>query len=112
VPPGTVKPLALDREDLIELRGVEARLMLRFGAEHETTASFRAFHEVVIAGVKFVREARASQAKGPASAEMLASPRQARQALERYFAAAERTLKDNAMLEPAEALDVHDNFTK
>jgi hypothetical protein len=43
---------------------------------------------------------------------MLASPRQARQALERYFAAAERTLKDNAMLEPAEALDVHDNFTK
>jgi hypothetical protein len=97
VPPGTVKPLALDREDLIELRGAEARLILRFGAEHETTVSFRAFHEVVIAGVKLVREARASQANGPISAEMLANPRQARDALDRYFAAAERTLKDNAL---------------
>ena len=109
VPAGTVKPLALDREDLIELRGAEARLILRFGAEHEATASFRAFHDVVIAGVKLVREARATQANGPTSAETRASPRQAREALDRYFAAAERTLKRNAMLESSEALDVRDS---
>jgi hypothetical protein len=97
----------LDREDLIELRGAEARLILRFGAEHEATATFRAFHEVVIAGVMLVREARAAGANSRASAETEASPEQAREALDRYFEAAQRTLEDNAMLEPSEALDVH-----
>ena len=53
-----------------------------------------------------VREARANRAT-PTSAEILASPRHARDALDRYFAAAQRTLKDNAMLEPSDALDVH-----
>jgi hypothetical protein len=107
VPAGAVKPLALDREDLIELRGAEARLILRFGAEHEATTSFRAFHEVVIAGVMLVREARATRAHGLISATTLASPRHARDALDRYFAAAQKTLKDNAMLEPSDVLDVH-----
>jgi hypothetical protein len=106
VPAGTVKPLVLDRDDLIELRGAEARLILRFGAGHEATASFRAFHEVVIAGVMLVREARATQANGPNWAEVQASPWRAREALDRYFAVAQRTLEDDAMLEPSEALDV------
>jgi hypothetical protein len=106
VPAGTVKPLVLDRDDLIELRGAEARLILRFGAGHEVTASFRVFHEVVIAGVMLVREARTTRANGPNWAEAQASPWRAREALDRYFAVAQRTLKDDAMLEPSEALDV------
>jgi hypothetical protein len=100
IPAGAVKPLVLDREDLIELRGAEARLILRFGVEHEATATFRAFHEVVTERVMLVRAARAAGADGPTSTEIRASPRQAREALDRYFDAAEKTLKDNAMLEP------------
>ena len=100
VPAGTVRPLVLDREDLIELRGAEARLILRFGAEHEATVSFQAFHEVVIAGVNLVRKARAAGTDSPISTGTRSSPRQAREALDRYFEAAEKTLKDNAMLEP------------
>lgn len=103
---GTVKPLDLERDDLIEVRGAEARLILRFGAEHEATASFRAFHEVVIAGVMLVREARGRRTLAPTWAELAASLSQATEALDRYFAAAQRTLNDNAMLEPSEALDV------
>ncbi|MGI9099559.1 MAG: hypothetical protein ACR2H2_13905 [Solirubrobacteraceae bacterium] len=80
VPAGTVRPLVLDREDLIELRGAEARLILRFGAEHEATVSFQAFHEVVIAGVNLVRKARAAGTDSPISTGTRSSPRQAREA--------------------------------
>jgi hypothetical protein len=101
VPRGAVTPLALDRDDLIELRGAEARLILRFGAEHETTTSFEAFHESVKAGVKVVQVASRG---GTDCAETRACRQAARAALAAYFAAAERTLKLDPTAEPS---DVH-----
>jgi hypothetical protein len=56
VPTGEREPLALDRDDLIELRGVAARLRIRFGANSDVTNAFYAFYDAVKAGVVFARE--------------------------------------------------------
>jgi hypothetical protein len=95
VPAGKVKPLALDRDDLIELRATEARLTILFGAEHEATASFQAFHDAVKEGVEVVRNAGTAPIGGPTSTETGAKRRAARQALDRYLEAAGRTLKSH-----------------
>src|SRR4051812_36909180 len=98
VPPGTVKPLVLDRDDLIELRAAEARLTMRFGPSHEVTHSFQKFYEAVKDGVKLARTATEAQAVGTSEAQVKRA--RARSALDEYLTAAQRALDANARLEP------------
>jgi hypothetical protein len=100
VPIGTVKPLALDRADLIELRVAEARLTIHFGPAHEVTRAFKQFYEAVKAGVKVAREA---ETRVVASSETNRKRTGARSALDGYLAAAQRALAANERsdLDPA-----------
>lgn len=103
VPTGEREPLALDRDDLIELRGVAARLTVRFGAHSDVTNTFYAFYDAVKAGVVLARENKLPEPVPALETGARQCRHGARDALDDFLDAARRELERDPRSTPSRA---------